>query len=285
MAKRIVSLVLAAVFALSATSCALPSSFVRVESEAKHTEGSPASEHGTETEEKKTPSEPVIPTPVPGAPKNVCIDAGHGYVDPGCTTDFLNGQFERELVDDMAEKLKSELVSRGYNVVMLRDNDRYVTAAEVADAADAMGMEYLPEKLVDDGRFYAYNRIIWANVLHRETWIDALVSIHVDSFPEMEEVHGTRIHFCRETPYSEDSEELCTKLVEAIDGSLPDMKPRAYGEKWSDGYIVTKHGDMPSVLVECGFATNEEDAKRISDPEWRAEYAKALADGIDEYFN
>jgi N-acetylmuramoyl-L-alanine amidase len=50
-------------------------------------------------------------------------------------------------------------------------------------------------------------------------------------------------------------------------------------------FYVLVGAEMPSVLVECGFLSNPEEARRLSDPR----YQEALADGIGaaivHYFN
>ena len=53
-----------------------------------------------ESEEATEPVTPVIPVKNPDDPLTVCVDAGHGFTDPGCTTDYLEGLYEREIVAD-----------------------------------------------------------------------------------------------------------------------------------------------------------------------------------------
>ena len=73
----------------------------------------------------------------PDAP-TVCIDAGHGFSDPGALGN-LNGTFYHE--DDLnlaiSLKLKDELLALGYNVIMTHDgtnlpDDQYVTKSGVS---------------------------------------------------------------------------------------------------------------------------------------------------------
>ena len=226
---------------------------------------------------------PVIPVKKPGDPLTVCIDAGHGYVDPGCTTKYLDGRYERDIVAEYADTLKAELEDMGYRVILLRNDDDYVDAERIATAAKSLGMSFMEDKLADDSRFAPYNRSVWANVLHRDTYIDLFVSIHIDSFESMESVRGTRIYYCTENAYSGKSKELCDSLSSAVAGKLPDTNARSFPKNAAEAYVVTKHTEMPSVLIEMGFATNPDDAANILDTEWRDSFCASIAEGIKAY--
>lgn len=237
-----------------------------------------------QSEETPNSVVPVIPTPIPGAPKSVCIDAGHGYNDPGCTSDYLKGKYEREITAEYANELKASLEAAGYRVVMLREGDKCPSVKEIEKAADAVGMEYMPDKLVDDGRFAAYNRTVWANTLHRESYIDLFISLHVDSYDASEDVRGTRVYYCSENDYSSDSAKVCADVTGQMKKYLPDQNTKYYAKNWEDAFVVTKRSDMPSFLMEMGFATNKTDAENMLDSEWRDKLIRAITDGVREYF-
>ena len=266
----------------SETSSNIPASAVPTET-VRNT--SPMTSDADTTEDEPVITYPPIPTPEPGAPKTILIDAGHGYSDPGCTAEYLNGQYEREIVADSAQQLSDILEAAGYRTIMLRDDSKYITAAEIADAADRLGVDYLPDKLVDDNRFAAYNRTVWANILLREQYIDMLISFHIDVYEDSEDVHGTRLYYCSENDFSKLSESLCGAITARLSDTMPYMNPRYFAKGWEDAFVVTKRSEMPSVLIEMGFATNKEDAAHIIDREWRGSFVSAVADGIGDYFD
>ena len=289
MIKKILSLSAMLMICLSLCSCDV---FRTVETEKvmqetapyETIETSPVTETVPETTvAPETGPTPVIPTRDPSAPPTICIDAGHGYVDPGCSTDYINGLNESDIVSEYADVLKAALEDMGYRVILLRDNDKYVTAEEISAAADKMGMTYLKDKLVDDRRFAPYNRAVWANVIHRETYIDLFISLHIDSYDAMESVRGTRVYYCSENNYSADSQNLCASVVGAIDSALPSQGTRVYPVPYKDAFVVTKHTEMPSMLIEMGFATNKTDAENIIDEEWRLAFTSAVAEGIKNF--
>lgn len=288
MKSKLICLIVSAFTLLSLTSCSILVEHTPFTGESAATT---AEEHVQTTETDSTESteikkiDPVIPTKIPGDPDTVIIDAGHGYSDPGCETKYMNGICEAELTYSAADELRAILEERGLRVIMLRDNDRYITSSEIASAADSVGMDYLADKLVDDNRFAAYNRTVWANILHRKQYVDLFVSLHIDTYTDSEDVSGTRLYYCSENDYSESSKELCAAITDRLGKTLPEQKTRYYAKAREEAFVVTKHTDMPSVLIEMGFATNPTDAEHILDESWRETFLGAVASGIEDYLN
>jgi N-acetylmuramoyl-L-alanine amidase len=48
-------------------------------------------------------------------------------------------------------------------------------------------------------------------------------------------------------------------------------------------FLVLKSPDMPSILVETGFISNPQEARRLSQKEHQTKLATAIADGIDQF--
>lgn len=244
-----------------------------------------AAESETETAAPEQKPGTVLPQRVEGDPLTVCIDAGHGYTDPGCTSEFLGDVYESEITMKYAEELKAVLEGMGCRVIMLHTPDKFTTVDEIIDGADAIGLVYMKDKLLDDGRFYSYNRTVWANVLHRETFIDAFISIHINAYPEDKTVSGTRTYYFAEGGYSKLSASLCENITLAVKDALPEQKPKYYAKNTAEAFVVNKHAHMPSALVEVGFATNKNDAENILDDEWRVDFVTAVAEGIVKYYD
>jgi N-acetylmuramoyl-L-alanine amidase len=60
----------------------------------------------------------------------VVIDAGHGGVDPGMTSRWVT---EKDVTLDVARRVRDVLRARGVDVVMVRDNDRHLSADKATD--------------------------------------------------------------------------------------------------------------------------------------------------------
>ncbi len=52
----------------------------------------------------------------------------------------------------------------------------------------------------------------------------------------------------------------------------------------SAGFRVLKAPDVPSVLVELGFLSNEDDEKQLTSDTWRDRMAVSITAAIDNYF-
>ena len=60
----------------------------------------------------------------------VCIDPGHGGSDPGAVNGAL---YEKDVVLDIGKMLKELLKNAGYEVIMTRENDTYLTPRQKAN--------------------------------------------------------------------------------------------------------------------------------------------------------
>ncbi|MBU8684203.1 N-acetylmuramoyl-L-alanine amidase [Bacillus haynesii] len=106
---------------------------------------------------------------------------------------------------------------------------------------------------------------------------DLLISIHANS--AVPEASGTETYF-DSTYQAADSERLASNIQER----LPDaLGTRDRGVKES-GFYVIKHSQMPSVLVELGFITNQTDADKLESPEYQEKAAGAIADAVVSYY-
>lgn len=102
---------------------------------------------------------------------------------------------------------------------------------------------------------------------------DAFVSIHCNA-AENRQANGTEVFAFQE---GGKSEILASFIQEQIVNALGTYNR---GVKYAR-YYVLKHTDMPAVLVETAFISNELDARKLKyDTE---EFAKAIARGITDY--
>ena len=173
----------------------------------------------------------------------VCIDPGHGGSDPGAVNGAL---YEKDVVLDVGLRLKKLLLNAGYEVIMTRENDTYLTPRQKADIG---------------------NR---ANA-------DIFVSLHCNSAAS-EQANGTEtLTFDEDGMGFRLGENIQKKLVSALG-------LRNRGVKIRKELTVLNSTRMPAALAEIAFISNTNEKLMLIRPEFKAMTAKAVFDGIEEYF-
>lgn len=213
-------------------------------------------------EEKKT----YLPVLAESGVPCVCIDPGHGFDDPGAESDKLNGQSERDVTLAVALLLADELRARGVTVILTHDGETFPVTAEDDG----------------DGVFRPQERVAFAQTQP----IDLFVSLHCDSFPSDESVHGTRIYYASDVAAGSASALAAGGVGTAVDAVFPAAKKCLLKPMTGDGaYYVLRKSAVPSILIEMGFITNPEDAASLISPSWQADFARGTADGIAGLFD
>lgn len=242
--KRITLFLLSAASALSLTACGISGT----------TTDRTSSDAGT--------SDTGIGAPDPAKASLVlCIDAGHGVGDVGAVSPFVrDGEsetYEKDINLELVLYLADELRALGYTVVLPRGADEEEPAAGYGS----------------DGKCRITQRVTWANAQGH----DLYVSIHCNSFTDPS-VHGTRLYYNKGNNGS-----VNKTLASAISDSLlrfSGVEPKTVRD--ADLYAVTAT-KMPAILIENGFITNQEDFANMTDSRWQQQFAKAVAEGIDDF--
>lgn len=185
--------------------------------------------------------------------KIITIDPGHGGSDSGAVGP--NGYTEKEGAFAISQKVASILNQSGAKVVMTRDSDVDVYGPN-ASARNEL------QARVDVGNN--------ANS-------DIFVSIHCNAFVNSA-ANGTQTFYYGSSYQGQRlAQSIQEKMIEA--NGLRDR-----GISTCNFYVV-KHSYMPAVLIETAFITNYDEEALLSDDEWQTTMAKAIAEGINEYFS
>ncbi len=209
----------------------------------------------------------------------VCIDAGHGFGDVGCSSELLEG-YEAQVNLEMALLLKEELEELGCTVILTHDGEKFPSADELIDLCDERGIEYTEKSIIDNDIFSPYERALYSLALSREKSIDMFISLHVNSIENAPEVSRYEIDYYEGNPYSAALYDFCVSLQESLE-----KETVIFEDSHDMAYIVTKYSDFPSVLLEMGYATNEDDAADLNSEEFRKDFAKNLAERIDSWIS
>lgn len=185
--------------------------------------------------------------------KIITIDPGHGGSDSGAVGP--NGYTEKEGAFAISQKVASILNQSGAKVVMTRDSDVDVYGPN-ASARNEL------QARVDVGNN--------ANS-------DIFVSIHCNAFVNPA-ANGTQTFYYG---FSYQGQRLAQSIQEKM---IEANGLRDRGISTCNFYVV-KHSYMPAVLIETAFITNYDEEALLSDDEWQTTMAKAIAEGINEYFS
>lgn len=184
----------------------------------------------------------------------VVIDAGHGDQDPGKIG--VNDALEKDVNLQIAKKIKKLLEKKKIKVIMTREDDTTL-AREGGGSQKVQDMKARVE-------------------LINETKPNLAVSIHQNSYPE-ESVHGAQVFYFTHSAEGERAAGIMQKALLTVD---PENSRQ---EKADDGYYLLRRTEAPTIIVECGFLSNREEAGKLVDKEYQKKVAEAVVQGIEEY--
>lgn len=182
---------------------------------------------------------------------DVIIDAGHGGSDPGKIG--VNKAKEKDINLQVAKKVKKALEKEGVNVIMTRETD---AGLEEPGASN---------KKVQDMK--ARVKLI------NEVQPKIAVSIHQNSY-QTEDVKGAQVFYYSHSSKGEEMAKILQESVRELDSA---NKRQA---KANDTYYLLKRTEVPTIIVECGFLSNWEEAEKLIDEKYQEEMAQAVCSGI-----
>lgn len=107
---------------------------------------------------------------------------------------------------------------------------------------------------------------------------DAFISIHLNSFPDSR-YYGAQVFYSKGDLEAE-------KIAKSIQYELIKTLNRGNKReaKESNDIYVIRDNKIPSVLVECGFLSNQEEELLLQSDEYQNKIAWAIFKGISTYF-
>lgn len=191
----------------------------------------------------------------------IVVDAGHGNPDGGAVS--KSGVAEAGINLEIALKLRDELEDLGYSVIMTRESENNIADVEKQTPIRAM-------KVSDIN-----NRIQIAN----ESQADMLVSIHMNNF-ENPKYYGWQTFYQKNSEYSE---QIAKNIQEGISNQIERVNDRE-ALPISNIKLMDK-SKIPSVIVECGFLSNEEDLRLLLTEEYQMQIVNGIVEGIEKTYS
>lgn len=148
---------------------------------------------------------------------------------------------EKNVTMDICSKLETMLEGQGYQVIMTRE---------------------------DDSRISKEDRVQRAN----ESQADLLVSIH-GGYSEDSGASGA-------VSYYDADDKQSKYLAQMIQEALVKETGASDGGSMEGSFSIVSDTEMPAVLVEAGYLSNETDAANLADDTYQNNIAKGIAKGI-----
>lgn len=187
----------------------------------------------------------------------IIIDPGHGGKDGGASSE--SGIVEKEITLKISEYLRDYLNQAGAYVIMTRETDK--------DLADENRLS--TRKLAD-----LKNRINLAN----KSMADFFISIHLNSTTS-EQWRGAQTFYY---PVRQENKLIAENIQEQLIINLQNTDRKSLPRT---NILVLKYLEMPSVIVEVGFLSNQEEAQLLSETNYQKKVAYAIYQGILSYYS
>ena len=203
---------------------------------------------------------------VPPPLRHIMIDPGHGGKDKGAISKTF-GLMEKNLTLDISSRLAKYLRQSGYKVSFTRTKDVFVELTERTAKANSVNA-------------------------------DLFISIHINAAGPAARGVETYSLTPKDQPSTNDSR-FTVNDKRKFNGELQnswntllayyiqsELKEAAFSEDRGSRrarFAVLQDGKMPAALVECGFTSNDSEARKLSLASYRENIAKAIADGIVRY--
>lgn len=211
---------------------------------ASDSEGILESEEGVDLDEITVPDNGIT----------ILIDPGHGGEDPGKVG--ITGVLEKDLNLQISLLLRTELEARGYEIVMTRETDENICEGEGFSKAEDLK-----------------NRVLLMNQIEPAL----VVSIHQNSYTTPD-IRGAQVFYYVN---SEQGKTVAQFIQEELWGVDSEAQRQIAS---NDTYYLLTRSLAPTVIIECGFLSNEQDSFQLEEPSYQKELVVAIADGIDRFY-
>ncbi len=183
---------------------------------------------------------------VPNKIFTVVIDAGHGGKDEGTKFKTIK---EKDITLAIARQIETLGPQYGLKIILTRHTDTFMNP---------------------------HYRVGFA----RQQNADAYVSLHVNELKGYSYVSGMQVYVSSKNPDFEQSRQLGSAIAQDLGA---DFKMSHTLQQRAENIFVLADNSIPSTLIECGFITNANDVKLLTDSSKTLVIAKQVLTGIATY--
>ncbi len=184
----------------------------------------------------------------------VILDAGHGGEDAGAVG--IDGVLEKDLNLSLTLCLRDLLIFEGWQVILTRDSDVLLYDPNVPLSRKTQDLK---------------NRLDYSKRYDRAVF----VSIHMNKFPDPT-CKGLQVYYSGNHPASQS---LAQRIQTDHCSNIAPENHRKCKVAGSSIYLMHRM-EIPAVLIECGFLSNAEDVRRLTDRNYQKLLAAQFAAGL-----
>lgn len=203
-----------------------------------------------------------LPEPLGGV--KIVLDAGHGGIDGGASKGEI---IEKDITLAITGKVARQLRRLGADVVMTRTTDGDVLS------------EHAPSEQFPTNRERKKQDIFLRETLVKNHEPDLFVTIHANAIPNSK-WRGAQVFYHQEG--HEGSSDLAKLVQQSIREEMENTDREALAIK---NVYLLKKVEMPAILVETGFLSNDEERALLAKSNYQDKMARAIARGIENYLN
>ncbi|WP_299820219.1 N-acetylmuramoyl-L-alanine amidase [uncultured Roseibium sp.] len=220
----------------------------------------------------------------------IVLDPGHGGIDSGATS--AAGTLEKAIVLEFASLLKAKLEASGlYDVHMTREDDTFISLGRRVEIGHELAADLFISIHADSvrrGQKLARGSTVYtlsdkasdqlsAEIAETENMSDVVAGVDIETGPG--EVTDILIDLARRETRS-----FSVYFARTLVSELKSAVRLINNPHRSAGFRVLKAHDVPSVLVELGYLSNEHDEKLLISDEWRERMAGAITEAVHGFF-
>ncbi|WP_218573846.1 N-acetylmuramoyl-L-alanine amidase [Pseudomonas yangonensis] len=249
------------------------------------------------------PPVPVTPTqappkltPVPNGKRDivVAIDAGHGGEDPGALSP-VKGQYEKHVTLAIAKELQRQInAEKGFRGELVRTGDYFIPLRKRTEIARKKGADLFVSIHADAApRSSAFGASVYAlsergatsetarwlaDAENQSDLIGGAGNVSLDDKDKM--LAGVLLDLSMTASLSS-SLNVGQKVLSNM-GSITPLHKRRVEQA---GFMVLKSPDIPSILVETGFISNPNEAKKLHTASHQQALARSITSGVKQFFH
>jgi N-acetylmuramoyl-L-alanine amidase len=218
--------------------------------------------------------------------KRIVLDPGHGGQDPGALG--RRGTREKVVVIDIAQRLRKKLEKQGFEVILARDSDRFVSLADRSKCGNGRKADLFVSIHANSSPNRAACGLETYFLSEAKTdWERAVAARENASFEADDSSSGLNaagdvgliLADLAQSEYLVESSELAARIQEK---TVPYARIKDRGVRQANFYVL-RNNFMPAVLVECGFLSNRSEEKLLRQLDYRERLAEGISRGIVEF--